>query len=71
MIRFTVSIAVCIREYKGRTFMVIVNRAAARMGNATKNTNARVWLMENATPVATTSIMGPRQKGRMPMDTAF
>ena len=69
--RFTVSTAPCIFEYRGRTFMVMTNSAAPSTGSAMKKTTARVWLMEYAIPVAATSITGPRQKGRIPMETAF
>ena len=51
--------------------MVMQNSRQASTGRATRNTTASSLLMEKATPVAATSITGPLQKGRMPVETVF
>ena len=49
--------------------MVMRKSRQASTGRATRNTTASSRLMEKATAVAATSITGPRQKGRMPVET--
>ena len=50
---------------------IIAISIAASIGSATRNTSARVELMEKATDVATISITGLLPNGLIPVDTEF
>ena len=71
MIRFTVSMAACIFEYRGRTWLIMRNRSTASTGRATRKIMASSPFKVKATPVAVKSITGPLQKGLRPVDTEF